>query len=144
VSDVEGLLLIAACGIGIAYDRFLALVDAEGEAADTAAVEGDEAGQNARVEILKEKFGRTPVVPAKPLLPYFGLGFEQGAKLARGEVPKVEDLELGRDWQGIVVLLELCRAYRNFVEVGRLGTPARFPLAGVLEGLTPICTDSAN
>ena len=84
-------------GEGVADDGFLAFVDAEGEAADAAAVERDEAGKDAGVEILEEELGGALVVPAQALLPDARLGFEQGAQLARGEVAQVEDLELGGD-----------------------------------------------
>ena len=82
---------------GIAHYRFLGFVDTEGEAADASAIERDEAGQNAGVEILQKKLGGALVVPAEPLLPQARLGFEQRAQLARGEMTEVEDLELGRD-----------------------------------------------
>ena len=65
VGDAERLGVVAADGVDVADDCFVALVDAEGEAADAAAVEGDEAGQDAGVEILKEKLGGAAIVPAE-------------------------------------------------------------------------------
>ena len=56
-------------GEGVADYGFLAFVDAEGEAADASAIEGDKAGQDAGVEILEEEFGGALIVPAKALLP---------------------------------------------------------------------------
>ena len=97
VGCADGLSGVAAGRVGVTYDRFVALVDAEGEAADAAAVEGDEAGEDAGVEVLEEKLGGAAIVPAEAGLPDGGLGFEQGTKLARGEVPEVEDLELSSD-----------------------------------------------
>ena len=97
VGGADGLSGVAAGRVGVTYDRFVALVDAEGEAADAAAVEGDEAGEDAGVEVLEEELGGAAIVPAEAGLPDSGLGFEQGTKLARGEVPEVEDLELSGD-----------------------------------------------
>ena len=95
--DVQHLAGLVGYGEGIPYDGFVSLVDAEGEAADAATVERDKAGEDTRIEILEEEFGGALVVPAETLLPGARLGFEQRAKLARGEVPQVEDFELGGD-----------------------------------------------
>ena len=57
VGDAEGLGGVAGGGVGVAYDGFVALVDTEGEAADAAAVEGYEAGEDAGVEVLEEELG---------------------------------------------------------------------------------------
>ncbi len=94
---VEGGGDVAGEGVDVADDRLVALVDAEGVAADASTVQGDEAGEDARVEVLEQELGGGLVVPAKTLLPEARLVFEQGAQLARGVVPDVEDLELGRD-----------------------------------------------
>jgi hypothetical protein len=88
---------VVGYGEGVAYDSFLGFVDAEGEAADASAIEGDKAWQDAGVEILEEEFGGALVVPAEALLPEARLGFEQRAQLPRGKVAEVENLELGRD-----------------------------------------------
>jgi hypothetical protein len=106
VGDVEGLLLIAGDGVGIADDRFVSLVDAESEAADAASVECDETGKDVGVEVLQEEFGGAAIVPAEALLPDVGLRFKQGPQLARGKVPEVEDLELGGDWHWVVGPME--------------------------------------
>jgi hypothetical protein len=95
--DVEHLRGVGGYGEGVSDYGFVSLVDAEGEAADASAVEGYEAWEDARVEILQEEFGGTLIVPAETLLPGPRLGFEKRAKLTRGEVPQVEDFELGRD-----------------------------------------------
>ena len=105
--------------VGIAYDGFVSLVDAEGEAADASAVQRDEAGQDAGVEVLQQQFGGALVVPAQPLLPDARFGLEQGTELARGKVPEVEDLELGVDCHGFAKSLR--RAYSN-----RSGAGTRF------------------
>ena len=95
--DVQHLRGVVGDGEGVTDDGFLGFVDAEGEAADAAAVERDEAGQDAGVEVLEEELGGALVVPAETLLPDARLGFEQRAELTRGEVAEVQDLELGRD-----------------------------------------------
>ncbi len=59
VGDLERLLSIAGDRIGVAHDRLVALVDAEGEATDPATVERDEAGQDAGVEILQKQLDGT-------------------------------------------------------------------------------------
>jgi hypothetical protein len=74
----------------------VSLVNAEGEAANAAAVQDDEAGKDAGVEVLEEKLGGGTVVPVKTLVPDFGLLFEERTKLLRGKVAEVEDLELLR------------------------------------------------
>ncbi len=94
---LEGPCGVVRDGVDVADDSLMAFVDAEGVAADAAAVESDEAGEDARVEILQEELGGGLVVPAKASLPEARLGLEQGPQLAGGEVPEVEDLELGRD-----------------------------------------------
>src|SRR5260370_35183726 len=93
---LEGLGGIVRDGVDVADDSLMAFVDAEGVAADAAAVESDEAGEDARVEILQEKLGGGLIVPAEASLPEARLGLEQGPQLARGEVPEVEDFELCR------------------------------------------------
>lgn len=98
---------------------FVALVDAKGVAADAASVKRDEAGKDARIEVLKKKVSGRAVVPAEAIFPLAGLGFEQGPKLAGGEVPQVEDLELGDDRHAQGVSVELIR-YRG-QPVGDLG-----------------------
>jgi len=103
----EGLGGVGADGPGVSDDRLVALVNAEGEAADAATVEGDEAGKDARIEILEEKLGGALIVPAKTLLPDASLGFEERAELPGREVPEVEDLELGRDSHILDVFVEL-------------------------------------
>ena len=97
LGDVQHLGRVARDGEGVAHDGFLALVDTEGEAADASAIERDEAGQDAGVEVLEEKLGGALVVPAQALLPEARLGFEQRAQLSRGKMAKVQNLELGRD-----------------------------------------------
>jgi hypothetical protein len=95
--DVEHLQGVSGYGVSVSDDGFVAFVDAEGEAADAAAVEGDETWEDTRVEILQEEFGGALIVPTETLLPGACLGFEQRAELASGEMPQVEDFELGRD-----------------------------------------------
>src|SRR5258708_103456 len=95
--DVNYLRWVVCQGEGVAYYGFLAFIDAEGEAADASAVERDEAGQNAGVEVLQEELGGALVVPAQALLPETRLGFEQRAQLPRGKMAEVQNLELGRD-----------------------------------------------
>jgi hypothetical protein len=97
LGDVDHLRRIVRKRKGVAYYGFLAFVDAEGEAADAAAVERDEAGQNAGVEVLQEEFGGALIVPAQALLPEARLGFEQRAQLTCRKVAEVQNLELGRD-----------------------------------------------
>ena len=118
MGDLERLLLIVGDGVGIADDRLVAFVDAEGEAADATAVERDKAGQDAGVEVLQEEFGGAAVVPAEPPLPDVGLGLEQRPQLTRGEVPEVENLELGCDWHRSRLAEGFRRAYRNLVRGG--------------------------
>jgi hypothetical protein len=96
LGDVKHLRRIVCNCEGIANYGLLPFIDAEGEAADAPAVERDEAGQDTGVEILKEKLGGALIVPAEALFPEARLGFKQRAQLARGEVTKVQDLELGR------------------------------------------------
>ena len=74
----------------------MAFVDAEAEANNASSVERDEAGKDARIEILKQELGGGSVVPVEALVPELGLLFEQRTKLLRGEVAQVEDLELLR------------------------------------------------
>ena len=93
--DGEGRGLVAR-GVDVADDGFVAFVDAEGEADDAAAVERDEAGKDARIQILEQELGGGFVVPVEALVPEFGLLFEERTKLLRGEVAQVEDLELLR------------------------------------------------
>jgi hypothetical protein len=95
VGSAEGLGGIAADGVGVADDGLVALVDAEGEAADAATLEGDKAGEDSRVEVLEKELSGAAIVPAETLFPDGGLGFEQRTELTRGEVAEVEDLELG-------------------------------------------------
>ena len=95
--DLKHLRWVVCGGEGVADNGFLAFVDAEGEATDAAAIEGDEAGQDAGVEILEEEFGRALVVPAQALLPETRLGFKQRAQLTRRKMAEVQDLELSRD-----------------------------------------------
>jgi len=106
LSDGKGLRGIGGGGEGVADHGLLALVDAEGEAADASALEGDEAGEDAGVEILKEEFGGALIVPTEALLPEARLGFEQRAQLARGKMTQVEDFELGRDGHTLFDVLE--------------------------------------
>ena len=105
--DREGLRGVAVGGKSVADYGFLAFVDAEGEAADAAAVEGDKAGEDAGVEILEEEFGGALVVPAEALLPEARLCFEQRAQLTRGKMTQVEDFELGSDGHTLFEVLEL-------------------------------------
>ena len=95
--DLKHLRRFVRDGEGVADDGLLAFVDAEGEAADASAVERDEAGQDAGVEVLEEELGGALVVPAQALLPEARLGFEQRAQLPRGKMAEVQNLELGRD-----------------------------------------------
>ena len=95
VGGAKGLGGVAAGGVGVADDGLVAFVDAEGETADAAAIEGDEAGEDTGVQILQEELGGAAIVPAETVLPDGGLGLEQGAELTRREVAEVEDLELG-------------------------------------------------
>ncbi len=67
--DLNDLRRFACDGEGVTDDGLLAFVDAEGEPADTSSVEGDEAGQDAGVEVLEEELGGALVVPTQPLLP---------------------------------------------------------------------------
>ena len=106
VGDGEGLRGVGGCGEGVADYGFLAFVDAEGEAADAAAVEGDESGKDARVEVLEEELGGALIVPAEALLPEARLGFEQRAQLTRGKMTQVENFELGRDGHTLFDVLE--------------------------------------
>ncbi len=106
LGDREGLRGVAVGGEGVSDDGFLAFVDAEGEAADAAAFEGDKAGEDAGVEILEEELGGALIVPAKALLPEARLGFEQRAQLTRGKMTQVEDFELGRDGHTLFEVLE--------------------------------------
>src|SRR5271168_3801470 len=69
LGDLKHLRRIVRDGKGVADYGFLAFVDAEGEAADASAVERNKTGQDAGVEILKEKLGGALVVPAQTLLP---------------------------------------------------------------------------
>jgi hypothetical protein len=92
---LAGEVGIGGEGPGIADDGFIAFIDAEGVSADAAAVEGDKAREDAGVEVLKEKLCRGPVVPAEALLPFSSLSLKERTKLASGEVPQIEDLELG-------------------------------------------------
>ena len=77
----------SGCGGGgeeVADDGFGVLVDAEGVADDLAAVEGDEAGEDAIVQVLEEEVGGGAVIPAETALPGGGLlGEERGATGAR-------------------------------------------------------------
>ena len=57
LGDGKSLCGVSGCGEGVADYGFLAFVNAEGESADAAAVEGDEAGEDAGVEVLEEKLG---------------------------------------------------------------------------------------
>jgi hypothetical protein len=86
-------------GVDVADDGLIGLVDAEGVALEDAVAEGDEAGEDATVEVFEEHLGGAGVVPVKALLPMVGLVAEQGAELRRGEVAEVEDLELGWERQ---------------------------------------------
>jgi hypothetical protein len=104
--DREGLRGVAVGCEGVSDNGFLAFVDAEGEAADAAAVEGDKAWEDAGVEILEEEFGGALIVPAKALLPEARLGFEQWAQLTRGKMTQVEDFELGRDCHTLFEVLD--------------------------------------
>ena len=79
LGDLKDLGVVVCSGEGIADYGFLAFVDAEGESADASAIEGYEAGKDARVEVLEEEFGGALIVPAKTLLPDARLGFEQRA-----------------------------------------------------------------
>ena len=97
LGDLAALLGISCERVGVTDYGLVAFVDAEGVAGDFAAIESDEAGKDAGVEVLQKEFGGAAVVPAKALFPYAGLGFEQRAKLARGEVAQVQQLELGGD-----------------------------------------------
>ncbi len=67
--DLNDLRRFARDGKGVADDGLLAFIDAEGEAADTSSVEGDEAGQDAGIEVLEEELGGALVVPTQSLLP---------------------------------------------------------------------------
>ena len=84
-------------GEEVADDGFGVFVDAEGVTDDLAAVEGDEAGEDAVVEVLEEEVGGGAVIPAETALPGGGLLGEERAQLARVEVAEVEDFEL---WRG--------------------------------------------
>ena len=106
LGDGQSLRGIGGCGEGVADYGFLAFVDAEGEAADAAAVEGDESGEDARVEVLEEELGGALIVPAETLLPETRLGFEQRAQLTRGKMTQVENFELGRDGHTLFDVLE--------------------------------------
>ena len=51
-------------GVDVADDGLVAFVDAEGVAADAAAVERDEAGEDAAVEVFEEKLGGAACSPS--------------------------------------------------------------------------------
>ena len=89
--------------VDVADDGFVAFVDAEAEAAEAAPVEGDEAGEDAGVEVLEEKLGGGAVVPAEALIPDLGFLLEERAELARGEVAEIEDFELLRGGHEVVL-----------------------------------------
>jgi hypothetical protein len=102
VGDVQGYGWVIGYCVGVSDDGFVSFVDAESEATDASAVECDEAGQDAGVEVLQQQLGRALVVPAQLLFPDTSLGFKQRTELACGEVPEVEDLELGVDCHCLV------------------------------------------
>jgi hypothetical protein len=119
---LEGLGDIVREGVDVADDGLMAFVDAEGVAAYASTVEGDEAGQDARVEVLEQELGGGLVVPTETSLPEASLVFEQRAQLTRGVVPKVEDLELGRsDHKLGKVFVELIGIRAAEVERGTRG-----------------------
>ena len=91
---------ILRIGEDVAHDSLVAFVDAEGEPADAPAGQRDEAGQDARVEILQQQLCRGGVVPAQAPLPESRLLLQQRTKLARGEVAQIEHFELLGRGQG--------------------------------------------
>jgi len=52
------------CRVQVSDDRFMAFVDAEGIAADAAAIERDEAGKDAGVEVVEQQVGGAAIVPS--------------------------------------------------------------------------------
>ena len=82
VGDVQGCGWVVGYCVGVSDDGFVSFVDAEREATDASAVERDEAGQDAGVEVLQEQLGGTLVVPAQLLLPDASLGFKERTELA--------------------------------------------------------------
>ena len=107
--DLKRLRWIICNGEGVPYDRFLPFVDAKRKATNSTSIESNKAGQNAGVEILKQEFGGTLIVPSETLVPDARFGLQQRAQLTRGEVAQVEDLELGGDshtlWEVFVELI---------------------------------------
>ncbi len=69
VGDVQGCGWVVGYCVGVSDDGLVSFVDAEGETADASAIERDEAGQDAGVEVLQQQLGRALVVPAQLLLP---------------------------------------------------------------------------
>ena len=94
--------------VDVSDDGFEVFVDAEGETDDASAVEGDETGEDAGVEVLQEEVGGGAVVPVEALVPEGGLSLEERAELTRGEVAEVEDLELGDRGQGRARRSDVC------------------------------------
>ncbi len=80
----------------VSDDCFRAFIDEEGIAADAAAVERDEAGEDAGVKVLKQQIGRAAIVPAEALEPDVSLFIEQRPELARGEVAEIQNFDLLR------------------------------------------------
>jgi hypothetical protein len=96
-SDLDIAHERVADGEGVANDGLVALEDAERVAADTAAVEGDEAGEDAGFEVFEEELGGAVVVPTEALAPDLGFALQQRAELPGGEMPEVENLGLCGD-----------------------------------------------
>ncbi len=90
--DGKGGVAGGAVGEGVADDGLGTLVDAEGEAADAAVIESDEAGEDLGLEVLEEELGGAAVVPAQMVTPELCLLLEERAELACIEMTNVENL----------------------------------------------------
>ncbi len=78
VDDLQALFRSGGEPERVSDYGLMSLVDAEGVADQSSALERYKAGKDARVEILQKKFGRTSVVPTQSLVPYDRFRFQQG------------------------------------------------------------------
>ena len=78
---------LVPCCENIADNGFLGFVHGEAVAADDAsgALDGNEAGEDAGIEIAQEQFDGLGVIPAEALLPEACLFVEQRAQVAADE-----------------------------------------------------------
>ncbi len=80
-------------GVDVTDDGFIGFEDAEGIAEDAMAMERDEAGKDAALDVFEEKIRGPGVVPLKALVPAAGFIGEEWTELARVEVTEVENLD---------------------------------------------------